>query len=417
MRRSIVDTSVFRCGLALLLVASQLGCRGQATPRREFVWSAPGQEIFAPRFSADGEAIALVTRAHGSPLTESEKANPRFGDPVVKVIDANGNVTCEAKYGWDPSLSPDHKRVVYSEQVKPITGMRALAATMAGNAIRMYDCETRKTRKIADPQVGYLSSPFFSADGGTIIYTNDEAVNGAFAGAIGISAFDLQRGRDTILLQKKVLPAISCVAGDSTQSRGKCALLAGLLDPTPVSFPQIVFKMSPLGNEVVALVGLPIPAVGDLYMTDRYDLSLVALFPRNRKILSLGKIKVGRDEATFQPLSRGRVLLFSQYWRSLSTSTGAQLREAGPRNANAECKYSPDLQYYLCREPLKGRDPDHFTLYRTSDAKVVVELPEMREVFESTWSPTSTRFVITGVPVDGETDKAHTEQLIVYSVR
>jgi hypothetical protein len=420
MRPLFDETAAACCGLALLFAAGRLGGQAQSATKREFVWSAPGQEILAPRFSPDGEAIALVTRAHGSPESKAEEANPRFGDPVVKVIDAHGNVICQAKYGWRPSLSPDHRRVVFSEQVKPITGLRGLASPMEGNAIRMYDCETKQTLKIADPRVGYLSSPFFSAEGGSIIYTNNEAINGSMGGAVGISAFDLRRNRDTILLDKKTVPTVPCRIGDSTQSKltaFKCSSLRESGEPIPVSFPQIVYDISSLGNEVVALLGLPIPAAGDLFMSDRYDLSLVSVFPAARTILSLGKSEARRDETAFQPLAGDRVLLFSKYWKVFSTSSGAQLPDAVPRNTNSKCRYSPDLQYYLCPEGPKGYDADHFTLYRTADAKVLARLPKMEEVNEVVWSPTSSRFAVIGARAGEDMSKGHTEQIVVYSVR
>jgi hypothetical protein len=418
MRSLLDETTTVWCGLALLCGASRLSGQAQATAKREFIWSAPGQEILAPRFSPDGEAIALVTQAHESPETKAEKANPRFGDPVVMVIDAHGNVSCQAKYGWSPSLSPDHKRVVFAEQVKPITGMRPLAAQLEGNAIRMYDCETKETLNVADPHGGYLGSPFFSADGGSIIYTNNEAVNGSMGGAVGISAFDLRRKRDTILLDKKTVPAVPCRTGDSTQSKltaFKCSSLGK--SGGPVNFPELVYDISPLGSEVVALLGLPIPAAGDFYMSDRYDMSLVSAFPGVHTMLSLGKSEAGRDNTALQPLSADRVLLFSQYWRVYSTVAGVQLPDAGPRNTNSKCRYSPDLQYYLCPEGPRGSDADHFTLYRTADAKMLARLAKMGEVYEALWSPTSSRFAVIGVRAGGEGSKRHTEQVVVYSVR
>src|SRR5215510_8527420 len=153
----------------------------QAGARRELVWSAPGQEILTPRFSPDGEAIVLVTRGGGP--SNTRKIDPRFDDPIVKVIDFHGTVICEVRYGWNPSLSRDHKRLVYSEQVRPITGLRTLASTMAGNGIRMYDCETKRSLGVADPQGGYLDAPLFSPEGESILYTRNEPVNGSFGGA------------------------------------------------------------------------------------------------------------------------------------------------------------------------------------------------------------------------------------------
>jgi Tol biopolymer transport system component len=156
-------------------------------------WSRPGNEITSPQFSKDGNLIVLVTRVHvpdggeaeGLPesyfkeLEERQKREPRFADPVIELIDLKGETVCEVSYGWNPSISPDNKSLVYSRQKNPITGLRILAETQAGNDIQVFDCEKQQARLVAEPDSGYLDNPLFFPDGNSIVYTQNEAVNGA----------------------------------------------------------------------------------------------------------------------------------------------------------------------------------------------------------------------------------------------
>ena len=409
-----------------------MSAQSQVPATRELVWPAPGQEIRTPQFSPDGDFITLVTRgyvpdgadAEGLPdsffkaLEAKEKADPRFADPVIKLIDLRGNVTCEVKYGWNPTVSRDNKRVVFSEQVKPITGFRALASPMDGNGIRMYDCGTKETAKIADPHTGYLDKPFFSSDEGSIIYTDNEAVNGSFGGSVGIAQFDLRQNKEITLVSKKTVAAVPCPPTGSKESgleAFKCSQVKNLTS----SFPQIVYDVSLVGNDIVALLGMPLPMAGDMYMTDSYDMSLASVFPVQRTVLALGKRKAESwDESAFQAVSGERVLIFSQYWKLFSVFTEKPLADFGPRNTNLKSIYSPDLKYYLCAEAAqRGEDPDHFVLYRTADGKRLESLPRMALAYGAVWSPESNRFAIVGVPMAGSRATHHVEELVIYSVR
>jgi hypothetical protein len=417
--------------IAVLVSTHSANGQSQLLLKKEFIWSAPGGEILTPKFSPDGNFIVLVTRAYwpdggdaeGLPdsffkkLADHAKADPRFDDPVIKVVALNGNVACEAQYGWNPSLSRDDKRLVFSEQVKPITGFRGLASPMSGNAIRMYDCGTRQLTRIADPRTGYLDAPFFSPDGRSVVYTENEAVNGAFGGSVGIARFDLQQNREVSLVNKKTVAAVPCPPAGSKES-GLEAFKCSQVNNLSSSFPQIVYDVSPVGNDVVALLGLPIPSPGDMYMTDNYDMSLVSVLPVQRTVLSLGKRKAESwDETTFQVISEEKVLIFSEYWKLFSLSTGEELPQVGPKNTKLKSIYSPDLKYYLSPESAeRGRDPDHFVLYRTADGKRLESLRKMALVNGAVWSSQSNRFAIAGVASDGLNAMRHREELVVYSL-
>jgi len=418
-----------RCLALLLLIASQ-GLNGQSgfPLKRELVWSEPGEEIATPQFSPDGNFVVLVTRAYwpdggdaeGLPdsffkkLSAKAKANPRFADPVVKVVDLTGKVVCEVQYGWNPSLSRDDKRVVFAEQVKPITGFRELASPQAGNGIRMFDCETKELTKIADPDTGYLDTPFFSPDGGSIVYSENEAVNGAFGGSVGIARFDLQQNREIALVKKEMVAGIPCPPANSRQSGLEAFKCSQVKDLTS-SFPQIVFHAAPAGKDVIALLGMPIPSAGDMYLAQNYDMKLVSVLPEQRTILPLGKRSMESDDnTTFQAVSGERVLIFSQYWKQFSLDRREILADLGPKNMKLKSIYSPDLKYYLCAEP--DGDPNHFVLYRTADGKRMESFPKMAVVYDAFWSPQSNRFGIIELPMAGASAMNHREQLVVYSV-
>jgi hypothetical protein len=341
-------------------------------------------------------------------------ANPRFADPNIKVIALSGKVVCEAQYGWNPTLSQDNKRVVFSEQVKPITGYRELASPQSGNGIRMFDCETKELTKIADPDTGYLDPPFFSSNGESIVYTQNEAVNGAFGGPVGIARFDIKENRRITLAKKQIVAAVPCPPAGANLS-GREAFNCSQVKNLSTSFSQIVFRSAPVGSNVVALLGMPIPQAGDMYLAQNYDMNLVSLIPEQRTIVPLGKRSTeSEDNTTFQIVSGERVLIFSQYWKLFSLSSGKLLADVGPRNTKLKSIYSPDLNYYLCAQP--DGVPDHFTLYRTSDGKRLVSLPKMAPAYEGIWDPESHRFAIVGAPLAGANPMNHSEDLVIYSV-
>ena len=306
-----------------------------------------GQEILSPQFSPDGQFIVLVTRgywpdgadAEGLPdsnfdkLQARAKADPRFADPVVQLIALNGKVVCEVKYGWNPSVSPDDRHIVFSEQVKPITGFRELASPLAGNGIRMFDCRTKEVTWIADPGEGYLDKPFFSADGSTVFYTLNEAVNGANGGSVGITGFNLQQKRTAAFVEKQTVPAVPCPPAlkcDANLTR---------------SFQRIVFQIATAGTDVFALLGTPVPSPGDMYTARKYNMELVSVLPQRKAALRLGtRDAQSDDDVVFQPASGERALIYSKYWQLYSLTGGERLPDPGPENTNPKSVYSPDLR-------------------------------------------------------------------------
>jgi WD40 repeat protein len=419
--------------LPFLLVSgvSPWATNGQSSfpVKRELTWSLPGNEIRTPQFSVDGNLIVLVNRVHvadggeaeGLPesyfsaLKERQRKDPRFADPIIKLLDLHGKTVCEVSYGWNPSISPDNKSLVYSRQKKAITLLRELAETQAGNDIQVFDCEKKQSRLVARPDTGYLDNAFFFSDGNSIVYTENEAVNGAFGGPVGISRFDLQHGHKSTLLSKKTVSAIACPPAASGKDTRSSFLCSQISDPTS-SFPQLLFQVVPADHQLFALLGIPIPSPGDSYMASTYDIHLISLVPEANEILSMGKMDIANpDRPTFQLVPDRRMMIFSQYWKLFSLNTGKWLADVGPRNTRKRSVYSPDLQYYLTVEP--SDDPDHLVLCQTIGGQKLATLPKTvnPDVLDAVWSRDSKRFAIVVVS-NGGSGSAYREELIVYSL-
>jgi WD40 repeat protein len=414
-----------RMGLALasIVCAAAAASQSRLTIRRVLTWSQPGTEIDSVSFSPDGKFIATVSRAHeadgdeaeGLPesyfrtMEERNRKNPRFADPVIKMIDLKGETVCEVSFGWNPSISPDDKELAYSRQVKPITGLRVLAETEAGNDIQLFDCKPKESRHIAGPDKGYLDNPLFVEDGGALVYTQNEAVNGAFAGAIGVQRFDLRLNRESTLLRQNPVAATPCPPRGTPEQTHDSIICSQATNRTTQFFP-LIFQIDCANNQL----RVPLPSLPDLYMANQYDMNLVSLAPVRKLIFPFGKIALARtNEVSFQLASAQRVLVFSGYWKILSASTGIWLPDVGPKNTKQRSLYSPDLKYYLSFEPQE--DSDHFVLYETKTGMALVTFPRGMEATGASWSSDSKHFAIVMAP-RGAGGLNYHENLIVYAI-
>ena len=418
----------YRLWLLSLVAITSSAAAGQAPAplKKDLVWSQPESEISSPQFSADGSLIVLVTRVHWPDGADAEDLpetffkklyarqgkDPRFADPIVRLIDLKGTIVCEARYGTNPRVSPDNKSIAFSRQKTPITGLRALAKTMAGNDITFFACEEKQTRIVAEPVVGYLDNPFFLSDGKSIVYTQNEAVNGAMGGSVGIERVDLTTGHRDVLLSKEATPAVPCQAG-STKSDLQ-AFMCAQSTKLSTEFPDLVFDLAIAGNQAVVLHGMPVPSPGDMYLAKTYKLNLLSVWPDKATLLPMGQFATSKLGAvSFQPLPDERVMIFSDYWKSFSVEARDWQQEVGPRNANRSSVYSPDGKYYLATEPRE--DPDHFTLIQALDGNRLYTSPKMEALYNMTWSRDSRRFAVVSVP-KGRAQSAYREDMTVYSL-
>lgn len=418
---------------AIGLAQSLIPHRSNPQPKEELAWSLPGNEVESPTFSSDGNFIVLVTRVHWPDGEESEnlpdsyftkleqrkEREPRFADPVVKVIDLKGKTICQARYGTHPTIAPDNKAIAFSHQKNPITGMRQLAATQEGNEIQVFDCETKQAKTIAAPSTGYLDNPMFFPDAQSIVYTLNEPVNGAWGGPVGLERIGIDGTQVEPLLVKQANSNVPCRADNSESltpfQKMMCSRETNL--PRGTSFPTLLLKVAPVGNELLALEAKPIPSAGDVYLASRYELHLSTLFPIQSDVLAIGQGDMNGEiwKTSFQPVSGGEVMIFAKFWKRFSVKTREWLPQVGPRNANDRSIYSPSGRYYVAAEPVSD-EPTRFVLYRTSDGQKLFTSATVEYVSEIAWNQDSTRFAVVTAP-KGLSGSKFQEVLTVYSLQ
>ena len=201
-----------------LLIACCLLCAVLHVPKNAAagaaVWSyhENNYEVHTPVISKDNMQLAFVRKLHVPDGHEAElfsdeelrkfmeplETNPRFEDPEIMVMNLSDKNARFIDFGWEPSFSPDQTKLYYAHQKKPISGLRVLGTTLAGNDIRAYTLSGGESAVVAEPTGGYLSSPWPAADG-RILYALSDAVNGAWGAAIGVGAFEPGTGEQGIL--------------------------------------------------------------------------------------------------------------------------------------------------------------------------------------------------------------------------
>jgi hypothetical protein len=176
-------------------------------------WTAPNTQVHSVRFGPHGELAIVAAYLYPdghlaetystrelAALRRRAKREPRFADPVIHVLAPDGKETCTVRYGWSPAVSPDGRAVAYQHQKRPITGLRALAETLAGDDIRIHDCSTGAGVVIAEPKTGYFGRPSFLPDGKHLVFSHEDAVSGAYGGPVGIGVAPRAPGAATVLV-------------------------------------------------------------------------------------------------------------------------------------------------------------------------------------------------------------------------
>ncbi len=423
-------TSLTYIGLFALLAAVSGFSSGQAKSpvTRELVWSFPESEIASPQFSADGNFIVLVSRVHWPDGYEAEslpqsfftklearkRRDPRFADPIIRLIDVKGNQVCEVRYGTNPTIAEDNKSIAFSRQRKPITGTRTLAETQAGNDIQVFDCEKKEARTIAEPTTGFFDNPILLPDGHSLAYTVNEAVNGAMGGSVGIDRVDMNGEHKESILAKEITPAIPCPPANPAKATQFQIMMCSQETKLSSSFQTLTLKVEMAGDQLLALQAKPIASVGDMYLASHYALNLLSVFPKMVDVFSMGQGDMNSVwDSSFEPISEGTVMIFAGYWKPFSLESKGWLPETAHRNANRRSIYSPNGMYYIAAEPVK-EEPSRFTLYRAADGQRLFTSPILTGVYDLAWSKDSRKFAVVG---QSKQASVYRDNLYVYSVR
>ena len=291
----------------ILAIASQASCSaGESTMPEDGVvwrWHESNTELYSPEFSLDVTEIVLVRKRHGLDGHEAELApkarlreqtnliesDERYEDPQIVVLDQYG-LTDVIDWGWAPTFSADGKQVAYAAQTKPISGLRVLAGTLAGNEIRVRNRSSKTNRTLAKPETAYLSDPLFSPDGQYVVYSIGGATNGAYGGNIGLAR-----------------AALDSAESETLYSPTKDHDLFHLVDPKRfVSGRLLAVRCTPAGE--------------GLYLADEYDCDLLDVGPPQSTVYSWGR----RPSHQIRPLEftedpEGKLLVYDQGWQTVGS--------------------------------------------------------------------------------------------------
>lgn len=209
MRRSLI---VF-----FLLFTIQFTWAQAPVVNKYFEWFQHTHIIQSPSFENTGDNVVFVKRfippdtgrikmPVEEKLTENliiNRTDAGFRNPVVAVLNSTTRHLTLLDYGWAPAFSKDGKRVVYANQQRPLTESKIFAKQLTNNGIKMFDFSTKKIIPVIEAPSGFLLNPVF-IDSLKIIYEAGAAVNGPYAGGIGLNEVDLKTKKVTLIALPKV---------------------------------------------------------------------------------------------------------------------------------------------------------------------------------------------------------------------
>ena len=347
--------------------ACAISQEGPSSTGFSWTWQRPDTEIYHASFSADGTEVAFVQKYHWpdgheaemvsdevlTSLRKRQQSDPRFADPRVCVVRV-GEATPEfIAYGWSPRFSPDSRKIAYASQVRPLTGLRALASTLRGNSIEIYDRQSDLHSTVATPSSGYLLSPVFSSEGTKVLFSMCDATNGAYGGTVGVGIVNLRTDTVRILYEPR-------------REYGLYHLIG------PILF---------LGDAALAV--RRVPTGPGTFLADTYQHELLLLDHGETRVYSWGTHEIDAVEAEFRLAEDGKVEVHDKEWRRIDLPSTAP-REAVPWTAS---KVSPDgrCQVDVAQGTITVADRDGATLACASTPGEVTELQ---------WSPDSTRLLV-----------------------
>jgi hypothetical protein len=348
-----------------------------------WTWQRAGFDIQFPDFSPDGREIAVTLKKHIPDGGEAEsippeewrkqhdereaqiRRDPRAFDPVVTIIRLADGATQRIDFGWQPAFAPDGGNVAFQFQKNPISGLRALAETMSGNDLRLWQRSTGKVRVLVVPTRGYLGHPRFAPDGKSVVFTTEEAVNGAWGGATGLGRVELATGKISFPLRRR-------------EAHG---------------LPYLVHRFAFLRGELVAHVG--IPESGGDFLADEYRDVVVAAGTSERVLFSWPKSEDSWEPRDFARWPSGGLAIYDGAWTSAAKSQPSKDRvrvqpgEISPDGRWRAREYATSIKV---TEVSTGREIASFKGPRADEADIEGEqTSQSGSLADITWSPDSRR--------------------------
>jgi hypothetical protein len=282
-----------------------LSAQAAGKPATSAAWSyhEKNYEIDRPRLSPDNTRLVFVRKLHSPDGHEAElysdkelrrfdmriQKNPRLADPEVVLMNLADKSMRFIDYGWEPVFSPDGKTLLYTHQTRPISGYRDLAASLAGNEIRIHNLERDQHTTVARPSAGLsLCEPVFTDKG--VLFALSDAVNGAWAGAVGVGMADLATGEQKILYQPVKEHDLYHLVRKFTLWDDAC----------------LVLRMRPL--------------TGGAYLADAYAYELVDA-AGNNVLYSWGEHDLGDDVQADCRICPSGLEVYDKAWKALAPDT------------------------------------------------------------------------------------------------
>src|SRR5262249_15817436 len=160
-----------------------------------------------------------------------------------------------------------------------------------------------------------------------IVYSINQATNGAFGGPVGLEQFTISNGQRKNLVANESVSAVPCPS-----DRGK-GFQGGMGSSTSIhlttTFPPLLFRIEHDANEVFVPLGTPMPKTGDMYLASNYDLRLLAISDQTQLIQSFGKQEMtDLSDFNFQAESDGRLMICKEHWDSFSLASNAMMPQS-----------------------------------------------------------------------------------------
>jgi WD40 repeat protein len=355
-------------------------------------WHEADTEIYSPSFSKNGDELAIVRKRHipdfheAEEISEAERKkrsapiekNERYADPEVVILKIGAKKATRIDWGWSPAFSPDSQQVVYAFQKKPISRLRVLAETQAGNDIRLFRRETKAISVLVTPTTGYLSDPIFAPDGKRVVYSLSDAINGAWGGNIGIGQITIDGTGNEILY-----PAT------------KDFELYHLIDPKRF-----------IGDRVFAFRSKP--TSGGVYMADSYACELLDVGPPTKPVYTWPSAK-GEDPMVFASNEEGEVIVYDRGWRKATAPPKSDEKSSAEEERPGIP--SPDGRA-LCLAVGSGLEIREF-----QTRKVLKTIKVRGEIQGIKWSPDSRRLaVVTTRNREGRGEIFDHDEIAVYGL-